>query len=142
MNKIVRRIISQLADKPRVLFLIDGLGAFLTAFFLFVILGNFNKYVGMPIWILNALSFIAVCFCIYSIACFFFLKQLWKPFIIGIGMANLLYAILTLALLMIYFPILGIFGIAYFLVEIVLICGLVYIELNVAKAIRKINGNL
>ncbi|TCC98860.1 hypothetical protein EZ444_04095 [Pedobacter hiemivivus] len=137
VNKIVRRIINQLTDKPRVLFLIDGLGALLTAFFLFVVLRNFNDYVGMPIWILNSLSLIAVCFCVYSAACFFFLKQHWTPFIIGIGMANLLYCVLTFGILIIHFPIISIAGIAYFLVEIVLICGLVYIELKVAKTIRK-----
>jgi hypothetical protein len=137
MNKIVRRIINQLTDKPRLLFLIDGLGALLTAFFLFVVLGNFNDYVGMPIWILNALSFIAVWFCVYSVACFFLLKQYLVPFIIGIGTANLLYSILTLGILIIHFPILSIAGIAYFLVEIALICGLVYVELNVVKTIRQ-----
>lgn len=132
-----KNIINRLTFKPRILFLIDGLGALLTAFFLFVVLDHFNKYVGMPTTILNSLSLIAICFCIYSIACFFFLKRHWKPFIIGIGIANLLYSILTIGILITHFSILTIIGISYFLVEIVFICGLVYIEFNIAKAIKQ-----
>ena len=119
------------------LFLIDSLGAMLTAFFLFIVLRNFNEYFGMPQTILIYLSVIAAIFCIFSTACFFFLKDNWIPFIRAIGIANFLYCILTVGLLIIYFPILTIIGITYFLVEIAIICVLVYIELKAATIIKQ-----
>jgi len=136
MIRTLREIINHLAVKPKTLFLIDSLGAFLTMLFLFVVLRNFNEYVGMPKTILTYLSAIAACLCIYSATCFIFLNENWTPFIKGICIANLLYCILTLGLIIIYFPLLTIIGVTYFLVEIAIVCTLAYIEINVAIAIK------
>lgn len=87
----------------------------------------------MPKTVLTYLSVIAICFCIYSTACFLFLKGSWSPFIRLIGIANLLYCALTIGILIKYYPVLTTIGAIYFLIEIVIICGLSYIELNVAK---------
>lgn len=137
MIKKTNDIINYLTAKPKILFLIDSLGALLTAFFLFVVLRDFNEYFGMPITILTYLSIIAVCFSIYSIACYFFLNENWTLFIRVIGISNLLYSVLTMGLLLIYFPMLSIGGVMYFSVETIIICGLVYIELKVASEINK-----
>lgn len=137
MNRGIKNIIDQLTVKPKTLFLIDSLGAFVTTFFLFVVLRNYNQYIGMPATILVYLSIIAACFCIYSTACFLFLKQHWTPFIRGISIANLVYCILTITLLIINYPLLTMIGITYFLLEIAILFGLIYIELNVATAIQK-----
>ena len=139
MVRALRKIIHQLAEKPKMLFLVDSLGAMLTAFLLFVVLRNFNEYFGMPKTILTYLSMIAAIFCIYSTACFLFLKDDWAPFIKAITIANLLYCILTIGLVIINFPVLTIIGIAYFLVEIAILCGLVYIEFKAATVIKQ-NG--
>jgi hypothetical protein len=125
---MVSEIIKQLATKPRTLFLIDSLGALTTAFLLFVVLRNFNEYFGVPETILTYLSVIAACLCIYSTTCFFVIKEDWIPFVRIISIANLLYCILTIALIIFYYPQLTIIGIAYFLGEIAIIVGLVYIE--------------
>lgn len=136
MIGILRNITNQLKGKPSTLFLIDGLGALITAFSLFIVLQYFNKYFGVPSLILTYLSVIAACLCIFSTTCFFFLKGNWARFIRGISIANLLYCILTMGLLIVHYPQLTILGTTYFLVEIVVVCGLVYIELNVATAIK------
>jgi len=130
-------IVDYLTEKPKTLFLVDSLGAMLTAFFLFVVLRNFNEYFGMPLSILTYLSVIAVVFWVYSTSCFFMLKDNFAPFIIIISSANLLYCILTIWLIMVYYPILTNMGILYFLVEILLVCGLVYLEIKVAVEVRK-----
>lgn len=137
MIKNINDFIYYLTEKPKTLFLIDSLGALLTAFFLFVVLRNFNQYIGMPITILTYLSVIAVCFSIYSIACYFFLKENWASFIRVIGISNLLYCVLTMGFLLVYFPMLSIGGIIYFSVETIIICVIVYIELKVASGINK-----
>ena len=139
MNRIINKLINHLIEKPKTLFLIDSLGAILTVFILFVIMRQLNEYIGMPIIVLTYLSIIAICFCIYSTACFLFLKERWTPFIRLIGVANLLYCALTIGLLIKHYSLLTIIGIIYFLIEIVIICGLSYVELNVATEIKKCN---
>lgn len=109
----------------------------MTAVLLFVIVRQFNEYVGMPKKELTYLSGIAVCFCIYSAACFLFLKGDVTAFIRFIGMANLLYCALTAGLLIKYYPLLTNIGTTYFLIEIVIICGLSYVELKVSAGNKK-----
>lgn len=123
--------LNTLSLKPRRLFLIDGIGAFLTAFFLFVILKTFNEYFGMPKKTLDFLSIIALTFSTYSFCCFFLVKNNWHPFLRAISIANLLYCCLTLGLVIYNYPRLTILGVTYFLIEIVIVCGLIYIEINV-----------
>ena len=137
MIKTVNKIKKQLLSDPQKLFLLDSIGALTTAFLLFVVLRNFKEYFGMPEIILTYLSVIAVCFCIYSTTCFFVIKSNWTTFIKGISIANLLYCILTIGLVIYYRPQLTTIGIAYFLGEIAIIFGIVYIELNVATEIDK-----
>lgn len=132
---MVKNSIHQLITAPKRLFLVDSLGAALTAFLLFIILKNFNQYIGMPEHVLIFLAALAVCFCLYSATCFFLLKGNWQPFIRIIAGANILYCILTLIFLMTYAPLLTTIGMGYFLMEIAIVCGLVYIELTIAKRI-------
>lgn len=132
-----RNIIDQLTIHPKILFLVDSLGALLTTFSLFVVLKSFNDFFGMPVSVLNYLSMISACFCIYSALCFFFLNRNWAPYIRVIGIANLLYCVSTIGLVLVYSTQLTAFGIAYFLGEIVIVSVLVYIELTVAGALMK-----
>ena len=139
MNSIINKFIDYLAEKQKTIFLIDALGAILTAFFLFVIMRQFNGYFGMPKTVLTLLSVIAGLFFFYSTACFLFLKRNWALFMRLIGFANLLYCVLTIALLIKYYSLVSIIGTTYFLIEIVIICGLSYVEFSVAKQIEKKN---
>lgn len=136
MTGIPKKIIDQLTENPKKLFLIDSLGAFLTAFLLFVVLRNFNGYIGIPKKVLTGLSITALTFCLYSTSCLLFLKTNWTSFIRLICMANLLYCIATTGFLLAYRPTLTGIGVGYFLMEMILICYLVYIELNVAKSLK------
>lgn len=129
MKKLIRHFI----EKPKSLFFIDSIGALITVFSLFVIVRQFKAYFGMPEKELTYLSIIAFCFCFYSFSCFLFLKRGFTPFIKLIGIANLIYCALTIGLVIKYYSLLTIIGVTYFLIEIVIICVLSYIELNVAK---------
>lgn len=129
---MMKKLISYFTKKQKTLFLIDSTGALMTAFSLFVVVRQFNEYFGMPKNELTYLSVFAVCLCIYSAACFLFLKTDLRPFIRLIGIANLIYCTWTSVLLIKYYPVLTIIGIIYFLIEIVIICTLSYVELNVA----------
>lgn len=134
---IFRNVIDRLAKEPRKLFLVDFLGAFLTAFLLFAVLRAYHEVVGVASGTLTLLAGIAVVFCIYSACCFLFLKGNWVPFIQAISIANLLYCMVTLGLIFIPGSEISLAGKIYFLGEILVVCGLVYAELAVAKAIKK-----
>jgi len=138
---IFRNVIDRLAKEPRKLFLIDCLGALLTTLLLFVVLRTYHEFFGVAIGTLTLLAGIAAVFCIYSACCFLFLKGNWAPFIQAISIANLLYCIVTLGLVFIPGSEISLAGKIYFLGEILVVCGLVYVELAVAKAIKKQHEN-
>ena len=121
-------IINSWVSNPKRLFLLDSSGAFLTAFFLVAILSIFEEYFGMPRQILTFLSIIALIYAIYSIYCYYFVGDKWRLFLKIICIANGLYCCLTIGLVFYFYPRLTILGITYFLLEIILICGLVIIE--------------
>lgn len=139
LNALLKKLIRYFTKKQRKLFLIDSLGALMTAFFLFVVMRNFNTHFGMPERELTCLSAIALSFCIYSAACSFLLKEKLRPFFIVIGALNLSYCILTIGLVITYSTSLTPIGTAYFLTEIVVILALSYVELGVATEIK--NGS-
>lgn len=119
--------------KPKTLFLIDALGAGLTAFNLFVVLRSFQAYIGMPEQTLTYLSAAGVLFCCYSAACLILIKKRWKPYLCIIATANLLYCILTAVLIGHYFQSLSTIGISYFVFEITVILILVFFEFRTLK---------
>jgi len=136
MNRNIEELIDQLSKKPKTLFLIDSLGAFFTSFFLFVVMRNLNQYFGMSTTAITYLAITASLFCIYSATCFLFLKERWTLYIKIIGIANLLYCGLTIGLMITYYSSLTILGTTYFLLEILIICRLSYVELKVAREIK------
>jgi hypothetical protein len=76
---------------------------------------------------------IAFIFAVYSISCFLFLNKNWRIFLKAIVTANLLYCCLTTGLGIYYYSKLAILGLTYFLAEIAVIVGLVYIEFQTLK---------
>lgn len=136
-NRIMKKLTKYFTEKQKTIFLIDSLGAFMTAFFLFVIMRHLSGYFGMPQKELLYLFVLAISFCIYSAACFLFLKGGLTAFIRFIAIANLLYCAFTTGLLIKYHHLLTIIGTIYFLIEIVIICGLSYMEFSVAKRIKE-----
>lgn len=126
----MQRFINKLILNPKKLFLLDGFGALLTTFFLFGILRTFNEFFGMPKMTLKMLSIIALVFCTFSFCCLLIVKKNWQPFLLIIIIANLLYTLLTLGLVIFNYPKLTTLGVFYFLLEIVIICGLVFLEIN------------
>ncbi len=127
-------MIQTLSAQPRKLFLVDSIGALLTAVMLSVVVRKFHTFFGMPPLVLTYLSAVAAIFCIYSAGCFIFLKRGWASFIRAIAIANLSYAALSLVLVVINYSSLTVWGVTYFLAEVVVICALVVVEFRVASA--------
>ncbi|MEM6845819.1 MAG: hypothetical protein AAF632_26655 [Bacteroidota bacterium] len=115
------------------LFLIDGIGAAITALMLSQVLARLESVFGMPRQILYILAGIAASFAVYSILCHFLVRGNWRPFLSGIATANAVYCTLTLGLIIYWFNILTYLGIAYFIGEIILVVGLAWFEFQFAR---------
>jgi hypothetical protein len=124
----IQSILKGLISSPKKLFLIDGLGACLTAFLLGGVLSRFEATFGMPRNILYFLSILACVFAAYSLACHFFVGKNWPPFLRAIAWANLLYCCLTFGLVVALYKSLSVLGIAYFLGELFVMGILIFIE--------------
>lgn len=112
------------------IFLIDGLGAIVTAVILSFILPIFQ--VGVPKDVLNALAAVAILFGIYSLTCFV-LKAKNTTFLKGIIFANLLYCVATALIVFYFYKQLNWLTIAYFVSEILVIVSLISFEIWVLK---------
>ena len=117
---------------PGRLFLLDGLGACVTAMLLAGILIPFQEFFGLPLSALEVLLLFAVVFAFYSLSCFFFLKKNWQIFLRIIATANGLYCCLTAFFVIFYFERLTVLGLCYFLVEMMIILSLVFLEMKTA----------
>jgi len=125
-------MISYFISKPKAIFIVDSIGAFISSFCLFIISRFYNNYFGGDSSTLILLAILPNIFCIYSVCCYLFIKHRYKPFILIIAVANLLYCLLTFLLISYFFTTFTILGRSYFILEIMVIAFLVYIELNVA----------
>lgn len=124
--------LNNITSHPKQIFLIDALGAVLSAFSLGVVLVQLEAYFGMPKNILYILAGIAAVFAIYSFVCYFFSTKIWRPHLLkGIMVANLLYCCLTLILVLYFYQQLTILGWIYFLLEMLIIVVLVRVEKEV-----------
>ncbi|TAE28111.1 MAG: hypothetical protein EAZ91_15025 [Cytophagales bacterium] len=121
-------MILELLKNPKRLFLIDSLGAMLTLFGLIGILLPLKKWFGMPRQTLLLLAVIALGLAIYSGCCLLFVKRNWRPFLKIVSVANLLYCALTAGMVITHYAQLTALGVAYFVAEIGIVCGLVYVE--------------
>ena len=122
---------NKLAASPKRVFLVDGLGALLTALLLGVVLARFEALFGMPKTTLYFLSPIAFFYSIYSFCCCFFNFNNWRPYLKTIIIANALYFVLTIGLLFYFYKQLTIVGLVYFLLELMVMCFLIFLEFKV-----------
>lgn len=130
MNKLLDQL------SARTLFLLDAIGALVTAFMLGVVWTHYAPHVGFSIEILYTLSTIALGFALYSSICYLrFPKLKWRIYMRGIAVANTLYCGLTIGLLIVQ-PTSTLLGWVYFLSEIGIIMGLVWIEWKKASKIE------
>lgn len=124
---------------PKTLFLIDGLGALLSAFLLGVILVQFEAYFGMPQQVLYFLAAIPCLFALYDFYCYFRVHKNRGPFLKIIALANLLYCCLSIGLVILHFPQLTPLGLIYFFLEFIIVIALAGMELKTAIKLKRIS---
>lgn len=126
-------IIHKFSAKPKKLFLIDGLGALISAIMLGLILVRFENTFGMPFKVLYSLSFMACMFFIYSFLCFLGDIDNWRPYMKLIAFTNLIYCCLTIGLVLLLYQKVTVYGLIYFAAEIIIVLMLASIELITAS---------
>lgn len=115
----------------RNIFLIDGLGAFTSAFFLGLILPRVE--IEMPERVLILLAIVAMIFGIYSLSCFCLKRKTSSNWLKLIIVANASYCLVTALVVMKYFSDLSLLGAVYFIGEILVIMALCYLETKVLR---------
>lgn len=127
-------LIERLARSPRTLFLVDGVGALVTALLVGVVLPALGEYIGTPRPVLRALALAAAVFAAYSLTCAAAQPTRWPGYLRGIALANAAYCLVTAAVLVRYSATIHLLDWLYFVGEIVLVGALVMLELRVARA--------
>lgn len=119
--------------QPKRIFLIDGIGAFLTMICLMGILTVFNAYFGMPDKWVRILLFISAAYFFFSLGCFGLVGHLWKTFLKVIILGNIFYCLLTMSLLGCFYSILTVFDFGFFILDILVVIFLVSVEYRLLK---------
>lgn len=130
MNALIQKITA----KPYQIFLMDGVGALVSAAFLLLLLAPLQPYFGLPLNQLYVLGIIAVCLMVFSFSCYYLKPINRSLFLRAIIIANSVYACITGAMLLIHADELTTWGFLYFIGEIMVLVILVYIEIKVAAS--------
>jgi len=130
-------MISYFINKPKTIFIIDSIGAFLSSFCLFIISRFYSNYIGIDSSKLILLTILPNIYCIYSACCYFLVKQRFKLFIRVIAIANLLYCLITIFIIGFHYDQLTILGFTYFILEIFIIAFLVNIEFKISNILNQ-----
>ncbi len=127
-------LLDRFLRRPRTLFLLDGVGALVTALLVGVVLPRLGEYIGTPRPVLRALALTAAVFAAYSLACAALQPTRWPGYLRGIALANAGYCAVTAAVLIRFRATLHPLDWIYFAGEIVVVGALVTLELRVARA--------
>ncbi len=116
------------------LFLLDSLGALLSAIMLRSVLTRYETFFGMPADVLYILAVIPCVFAFYSFLCFLIKTKKERLFLTIIAIANLLYCCLTTFYIIQLYQKLTLWGLFYFIAEIIVVVVLALYELKIAKS--------
>lgn len=118
---------------PKNLFLIDGVGALLSAFLLGIVLVHFESIFGIPASALYILAAAPVLFVLYDFYAYRKAHHAAGPWLIGIAIMNLAYCFLSAGLVLHHREAVKFWGWYYIISEIMILLALVYIEFTIGK---------
>ncbi|WP_116107504.1 hypothetical protein [Lewinella sp. IMCC34191] len=126
-------VLRRLREHPRLLFLIDGAGALWSAFVSGVVLITLQKYVGIPQQALYLLAAPPLLFVVFDTYCYLTYRGRPAGRLRTIAGLNLLYCLLSLALMVRHHDVLQLPGYGYLTVEIFVVANLALFEIRTAK---------
>lgn len=117
----------------RNIFLIDGVGALLSAFMLGVVLRRFESFFGIPASALLVLALIPCFFVVYDLFCHRYGTAHRSRLLWIIALLNVVYCLLSLGFAYFHRSSLTIYGWVYILVEIVVVIWVAWYEIQLAN---------
>ncbi len=130
---ILKQTIKKIKDNPRKLFLIDGVGALVSAFMLGVVLVRLEHIFGVPVQTLYLLAFLPVLFAVYDFYSYREGKDKLGVLLKGIAIMNIGYCLLSIGLAFYHHEVISYLGWAYIVIEIMIVVVIAILELKVAK---------
>jgi hypothetical protein len=112
---------------PYQIFMIDGIGAILSASILLII-SLLSDYIGLSSFTLQCLSLFAFLLATYSWTMFWIRPQRWVPRLRIVSIFNFIYCAITLMLVMLHWSTITKLGIAYFIIEKLIVIPLAILE--------------
>ena len=129
----IKKFIEKAESNPKIIFLIDGLGAGLTAFMLGVVLVRLEHIFGIPPSTLYFLALIPILYVIYDIYCYNKAKNNLPKFIKGIAVLNLIYCFVSLVSAFYHRGAISMLGWVYVIIEIIIIIVIASIEYKISN---------
>ena len=114
------------------LFLIDGIGALLSAFLLGVVLVRFEHVFGMPTPTLYFLFVFPCIFALYDLSCYLLSPEKSKVLLKIIAFLNIAYCFISIPSIFKHYQNLTYLGVIYFTLELIILILLISIELKIA----------
>lgn len=119
----------------RNIFLLDGIGAILSACFTGLILIRYSLFLGINVSLLQSLALLPAAYTIYSLSCYFFVTKTKPWMLLTIMGANLFYCLISLGIILLRDRITW-RGKLLLTAEIFVIILVVLIEFNVYRKIK------
>lgn len=129
------KVIERFQQHPHLIFLIDGLGAILTALLLLLALPNLPEVFTMPARILQFLGSIAVILAAYSVSNYFIKLAQVRLLIRIIAVGNLLYCLLSVFIVSKLFTTISAWDKVYFAGEVLIVLALAVFEWKLSQKV-------
>jgi hypothetical protein len=123
----------RLLMNPNRLFLLDGIGGLLTGITIGYILPLLPQHFDLPVNVFKMLSTFGFLYGLYSLTCALTLKSHFSKWLRVIILANLIYCLISIFIMVYYFDRLSPLGLIYFTTEKFIILFLVHLEYKALK---------
>lgn len=127
-----QQITNIFSSDPKKLFLIDGLGALLSAFLLVVILVRWESLFGIPRFTLYFLAVLPCFFAAYDFLYYFKILTNYGKSLKMIAIVNLLYCLLSTSLATYHYQSITYLGWSYIILEIMIVLVIAKVEWKAA----------
>lgn len=121
--------------QQRNIFLLDGIGALVSAIIMGLIIANYVPFFGLPKEAAYFLTVFPCLFMVYSLYCHFQKPKPFQSYLKMIIIANLLYCFISLGVVFYHYESLTKFGLGYLLLEKAVVLLVIIVELKVLKTI-------
>ncbi|MEO1518722.1 MAG: hypothetical protein AAFV95_27155 [Bacteroidota bacterium] len=139
---MLRRLLTWTDNDPFRLFLLDGIGAMVSAILLGVVLVNLEWLFGIPRSALYVLAACPCLFAVYDVYCYQKGPKHLAPYLTAIAAMNAAYCLLSIGLAIYHKEMVTLLGWAYITTEILIVAFLATFEYQTAKRLAaRTTGN-